>query len=85
MKRIITIILAVILFGGLSLQAAPVSKSRAMDIAKKIFASQTATKAVGDVKFIWDGEDIATKSTLDPAFYVFTRDNGGFEIGRAHV
>ena len=32
------------------------------------------------MKFLWDGEDIATKSTVQPAFYVFTRDGGGFVI-----
>lgn len=80
MKRIITILLAIVLFGGLNLFAAPVPKDRALDIAKKVFAAQPATKAVGDIKLIWDGEDIATKSTLDPAFYVFGRDKGGFVI-----
>ena len=80
MKRILTVLLAVVLLGGISVQAAPVSKSRALDIAKRVLASQSATKAVGDVKFLWDGEDIATKANVQPAFYVFTRDNGGFVI-----
>ncbi len=79
MKRIIFII-AFLLLVGLSLQAAPVSQSRALDVAKKVFAAQPATKAVGDVKLIWDGEDIATKSAVQPAFYVFGRDGGGFVI-----
>lgn len=80
MKKLISILCAVILFGGLNLQASPVSPTRALDIAKKIFASQPATKAgTGEVKIIWDGEDVATKS-VQPAFYVITRDGGGFVI-----
>jgi len=74
------ILCAFLLLGGISLQAAPVSQSRALDVAKKVFAAQPATKAVGDVKLIWDGEDIATKSAVQPAFYVFGRDGGGFVI-----
>ena len=79
MKKLITILCAVILFAGLNLQAAPVSQRQALDIAKKIFAAQPGTKAVADVKLIWDGEDVATKG-VQPAFYVFGRDGGGFVI-----
>ena len=80
MKKILVILSLLAFFGGLSLQAAPVSRDRALDIAKKVFAAQPATKAVGDVKLIWDGEDVATKAAVNPAFYVFTRDGGGFVI-----
>ena len=80
MNKIRFILCALILLGGTLLQAAPVSKSRALEIAKLIFAAQPATKAAGDVKFIWDGEDIATKSTVQPAFYVFGHNDGGFII-----
>ena len=80
MKSIRLLFCAFFLLGGLTLQAAPVSQSRALDVAKRVFASQPATKAVGDVKLVWDGEDIATKSTVQPAFYVFGRDGGGFVI-----
>ena len=80
MKRFLTVLLAVVLLGGISVQAAPISKSRALDIAKRVLASQSATKAVGDVKLLWDGEDVSTKANVQPAFYVFTRDNGGFVI-----
>lgn len=69
-----------VLFGTLTLQAAPVSPTRAKEIAKKIFAAQPATKAgAGEVTIIWDGEDVATKAA-QPAFYVITRDGGGFVI-----
>ena len=80
MKRIITIIGAFFLFGGLTLQAAPVTPERALDVAKKVFAAQSATKSVGNVKLIWDGEfDVTTKS-VQPAIYVVARDGGGFVI-----
>lgn len=80
MKKLLIILCAVILFSGMNLQAAPVSSSRAMDIAKKIFAAQPATKSgTGELKIIWDGEEIATKAA-QPAFYVITRDGGGFVI-----
>ena len=80
MKKIVTIIVAFFLLGGMALQAAPVSKSRALEVARKVFAARPATKAAGEVKLLWDGEDIATKSAVQPALYVFTRDGGGFVI-----
>ena len=80
MKRIRLILCALILMGSTLLQAAPVSKDRALEVAKLYFAAQPATKAAGDVQFIWDGEDIATKTAVQPAFYVFGRDGGGFVI-----
>jgi hypothetical protein len=79
-KSIRILFCAFFLLGGITLQAAPVSQSRALDVAKRVFAAQPATKAAGDVKLIWDGEDIATKSAVQPAFYVFGRDGGGFVI-----
>ncbi len=80
MKSIRILFCAFLLLGGITLQAAPVSQSRALDVAKRVFAAQPATKAAGDVKLIWNGEDIATKSAVQPAFYVFGRDGGGFVI-----
>ena len=80
MKKRFTLFGLFILFGSLMLQAAPVSRSQALEIAKKILAAQPGTKAAADIQFIWDGEDIATKSAGQPAFYVFTRTGGGFVI-----
>ena len=80
MRNLRYIFCAFFVLGGLVLQAAPVSQSRALDVARKVFAAQPATKAAGDVKLIWDGEDIATKSNDQPAFYVFGREGGGFVI-----
>ena len=81
MKNIRFILCALILLGSTQLQAAPVSKARALEVAKMIFTAQPATKAAsGNVQFIWDGEDIATKAAVQPAFYVFGREGGGFVI-----
>ena len=78
--RVFTFLLVLLIFGG-SLSAAPVSSSRALDIAIKIFAAQPATKAVGgSLRIVWDGEDVATKAAVQPAFYVVARDGGGFVI-----
>jgi len=77
--RVFTFLLVLLIFGG-SLSAAPVSSSRALDIAKKIFAVQPATKSGGgSLRIVWDGEEVATKAA-QPAFYVIARDGGGFVI-----
>ena len=78
--RVFAFLSALFLF-GVSLSAAPVSPGRALDIAKKIFAAQPATKAGGGaLRIVWDGEDVATKAAAQPAFYVIARDGGGFVI-----
>ena len=80
MKRIIAFLAASFLLGIFSLHAAPVSESTALDIARKLFAAQPATKSQSDaVRLVWNGEDAATKA-IHPAFYVFSRDGGGFVI-----
>ena len=79
MKRIFSILLFILC--SMSLQAAPVSPGRALDVAKKIFAAQPATKAGGGaLRIVWDGEEVATKAAVQPAFYVVARDGGGFVI-----
>ena len=79
MKRIFLILFAVLLTGGMTLQAGPVSADRALEVAKKALP-QPATKTSGDLKLIWNGENAATKAAGQPAFYVFGRDAGGFVI-----
>ena len=85
MKKVLIIIALAALFGSFPLQAAPVSSSKARDIAQKIFAAQNSTRAAGPVacKLLWDGESVdgvATKAAVQPAFYVFSRDGGGWVI-----
>lgn len=81
MKRFFTILSAIILLSGLQAQAAPVTSDRALEIAKLIFGAQPATKAAyGAIKVVWDGEPVATKAAVQPAFYVIAREGGGFVI-----
>ena len=79
MKRIFATLSAIVLFGVLSIQAAPVSPARALDVAKRVFATQSSTKAADNIRIIWDGETAATKGT-QPAIYIVARDGGGFVI-----
>lgn len=83
MKRIITVISAIVWLGGFTLQAAPVTPERAMEIGKRILSAQPATKAgTGEVRIVWNGEfpgEPATKAE-SPALYVVARDGGGFVI-----
>ena len=79
MKKSLLFLLAFLLSGSLTLQAGPVSADRALEVAKKALP-QPATKASGDLKLIWNGENAATKAAGQPAFYVFGRDAGGFVI-----
>jgi len=81
MKKILVLAIISLLFSGLSLNATPVPRERALEIGKKILAAQPATKAgSGQISIVWDGEEVATKSALPPAFYVVARDGGGFVI-----
>lgn len=85
MKKGLIIIVLAALLGSFPLQAAPVSSSKARDIAQKIFAAQNSARTAGPVacKLLWDGESVdgvATKAAVQPAFYVFSRDGGGWVI-----
>lgn len=85
MKKGLIIIVLAALFSCFLLQAAPVSSSKARDIAQKIFSAQNSSRAAGPVacKLLWDGESVdgvATKAAVQPAFYVFSRDGGGWVI-----
>ena len=79
MKKTLSLIISIILFGGFVLQAAPVSRSQALKVAKAVFEAQPATKAGGRLEIVWDGEEVATKG-VQPAFYVIARSSGGFVI-----
>ncbi len=82
MKKIITVLALAAFFGGVSLQASPVSPEKALDIARKIFDAQKVKRAApGEVKIVWNGEfeaDAAKRDAAQPAFYVVARDGGGW-------
>lgn len=80
MRKISILALALLIICALPVKADPVPQSRALEIATKILSSQPATKAGGSVRLVWDGEEVGTKVAVNPAFYVFTRDGGGFVI-----
>ena len=83
MKKGLLLLAFAAFLGSASLQAAPVSSNQALDIAKRIFTTFPSTKAgTGEVRLIWDGEfnDVAIKVSVKPAFYVISRDGGGWVI-----
>ena len=83
MKKGLILLAFAALIGSVSLQAAPVSSDQALDIAKRIFTTFPSTKAgTGEIRLIWDGEfdDSAIKASIKPAFYVISRDGGGWVI-----
>lgn len=81
MKKILSI-LSMMLLGG-ALYAGPVTPEKALQVARRVFASASATKATDPsaLQIVWDGEfEPATKAAQDPAFYVVSRSGGGFVI-----
>ena len=66
---------------GCALYAGPVTPEKALQVAQRVFASASATKATdaSTLKIVWDGEfEPATKAAQDPDFYVVSRSGGGF-------
>ena len=80
MKKVF--IMTILALAGAMAYAGPVSKEKALQVASKVFAAQPATKAAGPDKLtvVWDGEFEKTKGATNPAFYVVTREKGGFVI-----
>ena len=81
MKKVF--ILTILALAGAMAYAGPVSKEKALQVASKVFAAEPATKAVAGsdkLTVVWDGEFEKTKGTTKPAFYVVTREKGGFVI-----
>jgi len=83
MKKLIVVATLLAAVSASALQAAPVSREKALSIAAKVFAGGPVTKAAGgNLSIIWEGEEPATKAPLEvnPPFYVINRDGGGFVI-----
>jgi len=80
MKKAISFVLMICL--ATTLFAGPVSRETALKVAQKVFNSSPATKGVvsTSLSITWDGEFEATRGVIDPAFYVVSRDGGGFVI-----
>ena len=83
MKKGLIFLAFAALFWSVALHAAPVTPDRALDIARGIFTRLPSTKAgTGEIRLIWDGEfaDDNIKASVRPAFYVISRDGGGWVI-----
>ena len=80
MKKAISFVLMICL--ATTLFAGPVSRETALKVAQKVFNTSPATKGVvsTSLSITWDGEFEATRGVIDPAFYVVSRDGGGFVI-----
>lgn len=79
LSTFLTLVLALLL--PLGSMAAPVSLEKAREKAVKLFSSKAQTRAVPEFELVWDGETAATRSTQEPALYIFNRTDGpGFII-----
>jgi hypothetical protein len=79
MKKTLSILSMMLL--GCALYAGPVTPEKALQVAQRVFASASATKATdaSSLKIVWNGEfEPATKAAQDPDFYVVSRSGGGF-------
>ena len=79
MKKTLSILSMLLL--GCALYAGPVTPEKALQVAQRVFASASATKATdaSSLKIVWNGEfEPATKAAQDPDFYVVSRSGGGF-------
>ena len=75
--RMLTAALCLLVLCAEGLQAAPVSRGRALELAGKVLAPSTRAGETG-LKVLWDGERVG--STETPALYVIGRESGGFMI-----
>lgn len=69
---------ALLPFGG---SAAPVTVGQAQARAAAFFAGSAVTRTTPQLRLVWDGETARTRSSAEPALYVFNRtDAPGFVI-----
>lgn len=82
MKRLYTFcLLAVALLMPWMASADSVNQEQALAKAVQFFSQSPQTRTTPSFELIWDGESAATRSTTEPAFYIFNRtDATGFVI-----
>lgn len=82
MKRLFSILtLLVAYWMPLTAEAAPIKVEQARTKAVEFFTASMPTRAVPSFELVWDGESQATRSSEEPALYVFNRtDADGFVI-----
>ncbi len=57
-----------------------VSRRRAQALAERFFERRGVATRSGSVVLQWDGEPEQTRSSAEPAFYLYTHSSGGFVI-----
>lgn len=58
-----------------------VNEQQALAKAMQFFSKGTQTRTAPQFELIWDGEEVATRATAEPAFFIFNRtDMPGFVI-----
>lgn len=82
MKRLFSILTLLIAYWmPLTAEAAPIKVEQARMKAVEFFTASMPTRAVPSFELVWDGESQATRSSEEPALYVFNRtDADGFVI-----
>lgn len=79
MKRIFLTVLSLLCVAVLSF-ADTVSLSRATAAAREFLAANGTRSTQVGLTMVWDGTDTATRTSGEPAFYVFNCDGGGFVV-----
>ncbi len=77
MKRLLLLLLLVL---PAVLRADNVSRQRAQALAERFFERRGIATRSGSVVLRWDGEPEQTRSSAEPAFYLYTHSAGGFVI-----
>lgn len=82
MKRLFTILLmAMVAVAPLKASADIVNQEAARAKAAKFLTSGVQTRTAPSLELVWDGESMVTRSTSEPAFFIFNRtDAPGFVI-----
>lgn len=57
-----------------------VTEARARTIAENFLGAAPTRAGAGKLTLLWDGENKQTRSASDPAFYIYSREGGGFVI-----
>ena len=77
----ICLLISLALLPGLKMAAAPVSPSKAIDVASKVLNDDNGSgKLYGALQIVWTGNEPATKAADNPPFYVVASMTGGFVI-----
>lgn len=68
------------LVSSLTANANVVSEQKARKIAENFLSGAPTRAGSGQIKLLWNGESASTRTAADPAFYIYSREGGGFAI-----